>query len=590
MKQEDVPQKLTIGRLREMYLRRETTPEAVVREIVRRAEEDRRMNIWITPPSEEAAAPYLAALRGTNPEDKPLWGIPFAIKDNIDLAGTPTTAGCPDFAYAPSEHAAVVRRLLDAGAIPVGKTNLDQFATGLAGMRSPYGETRNALREELISGGSSSGSAVAVARGHCAFALGTDTAGSGRVPAALNRLVGFKPSLGAWPVKGVVPACESLDCVSVLTHTPEDAFVVDGAARGAEPADPWSRTLPAPVDRLPGKVCLPDRPPAFFGPFAAEYRAAWEAAEERLKRMGLPVEYVGLSIFERAAAMLYDGPWIAERWAGVGKFVEAHPGSVHEVTERVLRSGSAAEYGAASLFRAMHELQELKRQTKELLADAVLALPTVGGTWTRRQLRDDPLGANAALGLYTNHCNLLDLCALALPADDAAHHLPFGITLFALAENESLLRGAGRLFAGPGREEPVGEQAEDRAKPPSTLIAVCGLHMRGFPLERQLTECGAAFVREAVTAPKYRMVKLPTAPPKPGLIKCAEGGGRIRLELWEMPLAGLGRFAAAIPAPLGLGKVELEDGSEVTGFVCEAYAASGAEDITVYGGWRQAQQ
>lgn len=600
-----LPRRLTIRGLKRLYAGGEVTPEDVVREIARRAEEDRRFNVWIAPPSLEAAEPYLHALRSSGPEEKPLWGVPFAVKDNIDAAGWPTTAGCPAYAYVPKEHAAVVRRLIDAGAIPVGKANLDQFATGLVGTRSPYGATRNALREELISGGSSSGSAVAVALGHAAFALGTDTAGSGRVPAALNRIVGYKPSLGAWSTRGVVPACASLDCVTAFAWTLEDALDVDRAARGVEPADPWSRALPAPsVDAAPRRLLAPREMPAFYGPYAAEYEAAWRTALDVLQGLGLPVEFIDTSVFDEVAAMLYDGPWVAERWAGLGEFIDSHPGEVHPVTETVLRSGAPGRYDAASVFRAVHRLAEAKASVRRMMEDAVLVLPTAGGTWTREEAERRPIETNSAMGMYTNHCNLLDLCALAVPALDAAKDVPFGVTLFAAAGNEGLLFAAGRLFgaaaagrAGTGEARPVGIEAEAgqaagaerlgaEKSERTTLVAVCGLHMRGFALEGQMRSARAKFVREARTAPKYRLLKLPTEPAKPGLVKTAGRAGSIELELWEMPLSEFGAFAASIPAPLGIGKVELADGSEVPGFLCEAYAAETAEDVTDRGGWR----
>jgi len=577
-----IPERLTIGWLRRSYAAGAVTPAEVVDEIVRRARADAAMNIWISPPDRASIEPHLARLRTLDPARAPLWGVPFAVKDNIDLAGVPTTAACPAYAYTPAEHAPAVARLLAAGAIPVGKTNLDQFATGLVGTRSPYGETHNALRPELISGGSSSGSAVAVARGHAAFALGTDTAGSGRVPAALNGLIGFKPSLGAWPVKGVVPACASLDCVTVFAHELEDALAVDRAVRGAHPDDPWSRETPAVALRLPQRILLPQRPPAFYGPFADGYRAAWEAAAERLAalgaELGAAVERIDLAPFEEAAALLYEGPWVAERWAGLGEFVAAHPGAALEVTERILRSGADEAYGAAAVFRAAHRLRALKQQTRRLLADAVLALPTAGGTWTREQVRHDPIGANREMGRYTNHCNLLDLCAVAVPAGEAAPRTPFGLTLFALAGDEGLACGLAGAFL-----------AKTAARP-TVRVAVCGLHMRGYPLERQMRECEARFVREDRTIDRYRLYRLPTAPPKPGLVKqpAGAGGSSIALEVWEMPLDRFGEFVSLVPAPLGIGRIELADGTEVPGFLCENYAAlgPGAEDVTAYGGWR----
>ncbi|MGE7225462.1 allophanate hydrolase [Paenibacillus sp. PDC88] len=566
-----IPPRFTVSWLKEMYARRELAPREVVREIVRRAEADADMNIWITPPSMERVSPYLARLGEFAPGSLPLWGIPFAVKDNIDVAGLPTTAGCAAFAYTPGKHAAVVERLIAAGAIPLGKTNLDQFATGLVGTRSPYGETHNSLRRELISGGSSSGSAVAVARGHAAFALGTDTAGSGRVPAALNGLVGWKPSVGAWPTRGVVPACASLDCVTVFAHDLEGALAVDVVARGADASDPWSRSIARTEPELPSKLYLPKDPLNFYGPYADEYRAAWKASIEKLERLNIPVEYTDIGLFSQAAAILYDGPWVAERWADLGSFIEEHPGEAFPVTEAVLRSGGNGKYDAASVFKAMHRLQELKLSAKRLLGGGVLVMPTCGGTWTRDQVRDDPIATNSAMGLYTNHCNLLDLCAVSVPSAEAGENLPFGITFFAPAEKEGRLEGAARLFL---------------KRKPTTLVAVCGLHMRGFPLERQMREHGAQFIREDATAAKYRMYRLPTTPAKPGLIRSEENGASLRVEIWEMPLETFGAFAAAIPAPLGMGKIELLDGTQVPGFICEGYASAGAEDITSLGGWR----
>ncbi|MFD1954190.1 allophanate hydrolase [Paenibacillus thailandensis] len=623
----------SIALLRQAYTDGTITPERVMSDIVRLAEEEADMNIWITPPSMERIGPYLEALRRIDPAGAPLWGIPFAVKDNIDVAGMPTTAGCPDYAYTPAEHAEAVRRLVEAGAVPVGKTNLDQFATGLVGTRSPYGETHNALRPELISGGSSSGSAVAVARGQAAFALGTDTAGSGRVPAALNGLVGYKPSLGAWPVRGVVPACESLDCVTVFANAAGDALLIDRIVRGVDRRDLWSRALPEPTSSRPSGICLPRGELAFYGPLAERYAAAWKAAVCRLEACGLPVEYVDIEPFEEAAAILYEGPWIAERWAGLGAFIEANPGAALPVTESILRSGAAPELGAASVFKAMHRLRALKLKAHALLRDAVLVLPTCGGTWTRVQVAADPLGTNRDMGRYTNHCNLLDLCAVALPAGEAEAGAPFGITAFAAGDREDLIRGfaldwtgeaatggpagaeaAPEALEAPGNgaspsavpaaaaSAPAGEEAtpgiaaetDTRSATrvvngaDTVLVAVCGLHMRGFPLERQMKACGAEFVRESNTAAAYKLVKLPTSPPKPGLIRQADGGSSVALEVWEMPAASFGAFVASIPAPLGIGKVELADGSEVPGFVCEGYAEAGAEDITVYGGWRNA--
>jgi allophanate hydrolase len=586
----EFPRTFSIQWLREKYLNDETTPEEIVSEIIRRTHRDADMNIWITPPTMAMVKPYLDRLRTLDQTSLPLWGIPFAIKDNIDLAGAPTTAGCFEYTCMPDGNAGVVERLIAAGAIPLGKTNLDQFATGLVGTRSPYGETHNAFQPELISGGSSSGSAVAVARGHAAFALGTDTAGSGRVPAALNRLIGYKPSLGAWPVNGVIPACESLDCVTVFTHNLQDALMVDQITRGIHEDDPWSKNLPHPLPKLPQKICLPNGPLEFYGPFAKEYETAWETTVHTVRKMNIPIEYVDTELFEQAGSILYEGPWIAERWTSLGEFIDTHPGATLPVTEEILRSGVMAGYDAASLFHVMHRLQSYKAATRKMLKDAVLVMPTAGGTWSRKQLNLDPIGANRAMGRFTNHCNLLDLCAVALPSEDAALNLPFGITLFANSEREDLIFGAGEMFVNlvAGTEAPNLLWNENRpvSAGTSSFVAVCGLHMRGYPLEKQMLEIGAKFVREAITAAKYQLVKLHTVPAKPGLIKKQAAGSSIHLEIWEMPVDRFGSFVASIPAPLGIGKIELQDGSEVTGFVCEAYAALGAEDISAFGGWR----
>ena len=571
-------QKLSITELKEKYRSLEVTPEYIIEEILKRTEQYQDYHIWITPPTKEAIQPYLEHLKDMDPQQAPLWGIPFAIKDNIDLQGVPTTAGCPMFAYTPSDHATVVQRLVDAGAIPIGKTNLDQFATGLVGTRSPYGETKNALNPDLISGGSSSGSAVAVACGLASFALGTDTAGSGRVPAALNRLVGYKSSLGAWPVKGVVPACASLDCVSVFTHELSDAMLIDEVVRGFEASDPWSKQITRHRDALPEKIYILEKPLTFYGPFADQYKAAWAATIERIQQFNIPIEYIDGSYLSEAAAILYDGPWVAERWADLGEFVTANKAAVFPVTETVLESATKSGYDAASVFNAIHRLQALKQRARQQLQNAVLIMPTAGGTWTREEVRRNPIDTNSLMGLYTNHCNLLDLCAIALPGEDIERNLPFGITLFSSSINEHLISGLADALM-------YGKYPEKQRK--TVLLAVCGLHMRGFELESQMLEHGAVFVRQTKSAPVYRMIKLPSDPPKPGLMRSNnKQGTAIELELWEMPIEKVGHFMTNIPAPLGIGKVLLEDESEVLGFICEANALEIGEDISYTGGWR----
>lgn len=569
-----VPNTMTIDALRIGYLRGSFTPLEVVESIIRRACDTEDYHVWITPPSMELIAPYLENIQHLSMADYPLWGIPFAIKDNIEVKGWPVTAGCPEYERESEQHAAVVERLIAAGAIPVGKTNLDQFATGLVGTRSPYGETHNALRPELISGGSSSGSAVAVALGQAAFSLGTDTAGSGRVPAALHGLVGYKPAVGAWPSNGLVPACRSIDCITVFAHALGDAVAVDGVVRGPHAEDAFSKARPLGPSRAPARWLFPKGDLTFFGPFAEAYEAAWKRAKQTLLQSGISVEEVDVSLLQEAAALLYEGPLVAERWADLESFVQAHPGALFPVTENILRTGGKEEFTAASLFRAQHRLAEIRRSTEHLLKDAVLVLPTCGGTWTREQVRQDPIQTNSQMGLYTNHCNLLDLSAIAVPAGNAAEHLPFGLTLFTLPDQEAVMVEAAKMV----------ERSQERL-----LVAVCGLHMRGMVLEPQMTGLGAYFVEETRTAPEYRLYRLNTSPAKPGLVHVFEEGESIALELWSMPISSFGVFTAAIPAPLGIGKIRLQDGRKVPGFICEASAAPQGLDITSMGGWRNAE-
>ncbi|MGG4481942.1 allophanate hydrolase [Paenibacillus illinoisensis] len=566
-----IPELMSISALRTGYLRGSFTPAEVVESIIERAKDTEDYHVWITRPSRERITPYLEKLQHLSITEYPLWGIPFAIKDNIEVQGWPVTAGCPEFSSVSEQYAIVVERLIAAGAIPVGKTNLDQFATGLVGTRSPYGETCNALRPELISGGSSSGSAVAVALGQAAFSLGTDTAGSGRIPAALHGLVGYKPAVGAWPSTGLVPACRSIDCITVFTHELEDAVSVDRIVRGPHAEDAFSKTRPLGPTRAPAKWLLPKGELTFFGPFAEAYETAWQAAKQALLQSGVYVDEVDISMLQEAAALLYEGPLVAERWADLEMFAQQHPGALFPVTEKVLRTGGKDTFTAAALFRAQHRLAEIRRSTAEWLHNAVLVLPTCGGTWTREQVQQDPIQTNSHMGLYTNHCNLLDLSAIAVPAGKAAEDLPFGITLFTLPEQEASMVEAARIF----------EPHHNRL-----LVAVCGLHMRGMSLEPQMTGLGAFFVEETRTAPEYRLYKLNTSPAKPGLVHTLEEGTSIDLELWSMPLSSFGSFTAAIPAPLGIGKIMLQDGRVVSGFICEASAAQNAVDMSHLGGWR----
>jgi allophanate hydrolase len=548
------PDRLTIAWLQKSYAAGELTPAELLKEILWRAETHREKNVWITPPAAEFIQKYIDRLPTYDPA-LPLWGVPFSIKDNIDLAGVATTAACPAYAYTPKKNAPVVQKLILAGAIPVGKTNMDQFATGLTGTRSPYGKAHNAYQPELISGGSSSGSAASVALGLAAFALGTDTAGSGRVPAALHSLIGYKPPVGAWSTRGVVPACASIDCVTVFACNLADAVLVDKTVRG-------TNVIPRP----PEKILLPEREPEFFGDYAEIYRTKWLQTVRRIEQLGIPVEFIDITVFEKAAKILYEGAYIAERWAALGEFIETHPGALLPVTESILRTGNDPQKTAAALFRDIHALQEYRAEVRRILADQVLILPTVGGTFTQEQVRQDPIGTNNRMGYYTNHCNLLDLCAVAVPENEADRTLPFGLTIFALTANEALLFKTAELFF-------------DNAK---CKIAVCGLHKKGYPLEYQLRELGADYSGRVRTAAKYRLYALDTDPPKPGLVRC-NGGASVEVDIFELSWSKLGAFMQNVKAPLSIGNIELSDGSIVKGFLCEPYALEKAAEITETG-------
>ncbi len=549
--------------------------------------------VWITLLDWDVVADFLRRLGDPGPE-RPLYGIPFAIKDNIDLAGTLTTAACPAFGYLPLRSAFVVERLLAAGAIPFGKTNMDQFATGLVGTRTPYGACRSVVDGRYISGGSSSGSAVAVAAGLVAFALGTDTAGSGRVPAAFNGIVGLKPSLGLLSGRGVLPACRTLDCVSLFTADAGDAAVVLAAAAAADPLDPYSRPAPAPARPSP-----PAAPPAtrigvprpgqldFFGDEAAA--AAWAAALERARSLGFELVEIDLEPYREAARLLYEGPWLAERAAAVGDFVAAHPAEVDPVVGGVIAGGAAPS--AVDAFRGLYRLAELRRTTApDWTGTRAMLLPTAPTIYTPAEIAADPVGRNAVLGTYTNFVNLLDLCAVAVPADPRRDGLPFGVSLIAPRDCDELLLGLAATWLGEPVEPELAPPNPAAAPPAETvLLAVVGAHLSGQPLNGQLLAEGARLETSTRTAPLYRLYALAAADPaKPGLVQVSEDDGHaIEVEVWRLPAAGLGRLVAGVRPPLSIGAVALADGSSVPGFVCDPRVAQGdAREITAWGGWR----
>ncbi|MFB7997234.1 allophanate hydrolase [Streptomyces sp. NPDC056002] len=502
----------------------------------------------------------------------PLAGTVLAVKGNIDVAGLPTTAGCPAYAYEPQTDAPAVARLKDAGAVVLGTTNLDQFATGLVGTRSPYGAVRNALSPRHASGGSSSGSAVAVALGIADIALGTDTAGSGRIPAAFNGIVGLKPTYGLIPTEGVVPACASLDCVTVFARTlpeAERALSLMAAPSGRAPS--------APAPRLPGpwRIAVPE--PGQLGRLDTGWTEAFEAAAQRLTDAGVELVSVDLTPFTQAAAMLYEGAFVAERYTAVGAFIDAHkdsPGLDPTVAGIISR---AKDIPAHRLYADQQRLASLRARALATLGDAdALLLPTAPGHPAITEVAADPLGVNARLGRFTNSTNLFDQAAVAVPAGEV-NGLPFGVMLIGPAfTDERLVRIAGLLTHPPQR------------------LAVIGAHLSGQPLNGQLLAVGGRLVRTTTTAQAYRLYALNTVPPKPGLVRAGEnagggetgGGGAIEAEVWQLPAEGLGMFLAALPRPMALGSVELADGSFVTGFLCEPQAVEGAREITSYGSWR----
>ena len=535
--------------------------------------------VWIALADRDEA---VRRARGVDPA-LPLAGVPFAVKDNIDVAGMPTTAGCPAYSYVPERTAPVVQRLLDAGAILIGKTNLDQFATGLVGVRSPYGACSSVFDSRYISGGSSSGSAVAVAKGLVAFALGTDTAGSGRVPAAFNDIVGLKPTRGLLSTTGVVPACRSLDCVSIFAGSAAGAERVWRVAQGFDAADPFSRTAGAgdgAAPWLPGtfRFGVPrDEELAFFGD--DESPRLFRTAIARLEAAGGTRVMIDFAPFREAAALLYSGPWVAERYAAVGEFVESHADDVHPVVGSIVRR--AAEKSAAEAYRGLYRLEALKRAAAPTwdLVDVML-LPTAGTIYTKDAVEADPIQLNTNLGYYTNFVNLMDLAAVAVPAGFRRDGLPFGVSLIGPAFSDAALLALASRFAGMA-------PAATGEAPGCIHVAVVGAHLSGQPLNRQLTERGARLVHGCRTSPEYRFYALAnTSPPKPGLVRePGFDGPRIAVEVWAVPSHHFGSFVAGVPPPLAIGSVQLDTGEWVKGFVCEPAATVAATEITAYGGW-----
>lgn len=590
----ELPEVLSIAGLGLAYRDRLLTPAALVEMLWQRLESAPERGVWISRLPLERMLAYAAALADKSPDDLPLYGIPFAIKDNIDLADLPTTAACPAYAYQPQQSAFVVRQFIAAGAIPVGKTNLDQFATGLVGTRSPYGVCRNSFDPNYIAGGSSSGSAVAVATGLASFALGTDTAGSGRVPAAFNNLVGVKPTRGLLSTSGVVPACRSLDCVSIFALSAADAERVLRVANVYDEQEAYNRRdQPLPI--APGfagrfRFGLP-RPEQlqFFEDDAAA--ALFAKAVAQLKEQGGSAVEVDIQPLLDAAGLLYTGPWLAERRLVADDLLHTDPEALFPVTRDILAKG--ADLSASDAWRTIHRLQELKQQSEAIWRQVdVLVTPTAGTIYSVADVEAAPVELNSRLGYYTNFMNLLDLSAIALPAGFRGNGLPFGITLCAPAfadrsllalakRREQLLPhnlGVSKIVSSEHAAGTGGDMAG------FVRVAVCGAHLSGLPLNHLLTGRGGILLQSTRTAPTYRLYALPDGK-RPGMVR-DETGAAIAVEVWALPVGRYGEFVAEIPPPLGIGSVLLEDGGAVQGFVCEAVAVRDARDITEFGGWR----
>ncbi len=580
-----VPARLSAGAIARAVNAREASAVAIAEDSLARiaAYDAVQPQIWISRTAPEAviAAARAVDARVAAGETLPLAGVPFAVKDNIDVAGLETTAACPAFAYRPEASASVVERLLAAGAICMGKTNLDQFATGLNGTRSPYGAPRNAYNLSYVSGGSSSGSASATAAGLVAFALGTDTAGSGRVPAAFQHLIGFKPSKGRWSNRGLVPACRTLDCITVFTDDTADARLVDAIVAGFDPADAYSKPL---ADRplAPRTIGVPRRDQRmFFGDLASEY--LYDRALEKLAALGTLIE-IDYAPLQEAAQLLYGGPWVAERTAALAGLLTSDPDAIDPTVREIVSEG--LEIKAVDLFNGIYRLAELKRHADTLWESIdMMVFPTTGTTYRVAELKAAPIVLNSALGAYTNFVNLLDMAALAVPAGARANATGFGITLIGPADTDLSLLDAADAYLSVA-DLPAPPPLDLEGKMQTVKLAVVGAHLKDMPLHWQLTSREASFVGAFETAPEYRLYALANSvPPKPALVHSPEGAA-IKVEVYEMGVAEFGSFVVEVPPPLAIGTVTLADGTSVKGFVAEPRALTGAEDITHLGGWR----
>jgi len=584
----------TLSALRAAYAAG-ANPSDVIDEIFLRLDKVNDPGIFIHLRDRESLKAEAAALGAYDPA-MPLWGIPYAAKDNIDVSGIETTAGCPAYAYLPQNDAFVIANLRAAGAMMIGKTNLDQFATGLVGIRTPYGAPLNSVDPKIVPGGSSGGSGVIVGHGIVTFSLGTDTAGSGRVPAALNNIVGLKPTLGALSASGVVPACRTLDTVSIFALTVDDAYEAFAVARGFDPSDAYSKQLEhqdLTATPMPLRVGVPDAASIeFFGDDVQQ--AAFDRDVALLKTKGALIEYVDFAPLYAIANMLYDGAWVAERYTVIDDLLAMNPDAIHPVTRKIITH--AESMSAANAFEGIYRLADLKREAEPMLAGLdMICVPTIPTFYSVADLEADPVTPNSNNGTYTNFVNLLDMCAIAVPTAPRSDGRPGSVTLIAEGGKDASIAAIARGFEADC-SRPMGATAHPVQTPtalpegPSDQIelAVCGAHMADLPLNWQLTDLGATFVRTAETSACYKFYALAGGPPaRPGLIRDETVGcSAIALEVWSLPKAAFGAFMVGIPAPLGIGTIELSDGAAVKGFLCEASGIKGATDITRLGNWR----
>lgn len=592
---------LTISHLQNAYHNKTLTPEQLVESILQRCRQFEEHNIWIHLLSREELQPYLDNLQGKTVDDLPLYGIPFAIKDNIDLAGIATTAACEAFSHITAQSAFVVEQLIKAGAIPIGKTNMDQFATGLVGTRSPepWGACKNSFNKDYISGGSSSGSSVSVALGLVSFSLGTDTAGSGRVPASFNNLVGLKPSKGLLSMSGVVPACRSLDCVSIFALTTDDANTVFEQAAVYDVNDQYARGNP--FDNNARHYGLPDKSFSFavpkenqlkfFGNDSAQ--KLFEKSVTEMEALGGVKQALDFTPFLQAAILLYEGPWVAERYVAIENIITQHADELLPVIRTII--GSAENKTATDAFKAEYKMQLYREQAKKILAGFdFLMTPTAGTIYTIDEVNADPIKLNSNLGYYTNYMNLLDCAAVAVPAGFLQNGLPWGISLVGSSMQDRKLLSYANLWQQHNKIKPGNidfplavTEAGGVSFSDAIPLIVCGAHLDGLALNWQLRERGARLLEKLTSAESYRMYVIEGSPQRPGLIRDENNGKPIDIEIWQIPKNEFGSFVAGIPAPLGIGKVETRDGRWLPGFICEGYAVTDARDISDLGGWRQ---